>query len=51
MKDQHFYGVWIGLPAPTVQAGVLEWLFRFQDDFLSTTPLPFDQKPKGSCRC
>ncbi|XP_044714761.1 kinase [Hirsutella rhossiliensis] len=35
IKDQHVDGAWTGLPNPPVQDGVLDWWFRFQDDFLS----------------
>ncbi|KJZ68222.1 hypothetical protein HIM_12387 [Hirsutella minnesotensis 3608] len=34
-KDQHVDGAWSDFPDPPVQAGVLDWWFRFQDDFLS----------------
>ncbi|KAN0071182.1 hypothetical protein V8E54_010613 [Elaphomyces granulatus] len=35
MKDRHVDGTWTDLPNPPVQAEVLDWWFRFQDDFLS----------------
>lgn len=35
MKDRHVDGRWTDLPDPPVQAKVLHWWFRFQDDFLS----------------
>ncbi|KAN0073910.1 hypothetical protein V8E54_007847 [Elaphomyces granulatus] len=35
MKDRHVDGMWTDLPNPPVQAEVLDWWFRFQDDFLS----------------
>ncbi|KJZ69251.1 hypothetical protein HIM_11354 [Hirsutella minnesotensis 3608] len=34
-KDRHVDGAWSDFPDPPVQAGVLDWWFRFQDDFLS----------------
>ncbi|RCI16304.1 hypothetical protein L249_2827 [Ophiocordyceps polyrhachis-furcata BCC 54312] len=34
-KNRHVDGAWAGLPDPPVQAEVLDWWFRFQDDFLS----------------
>ncbi|KJZ68022.1 hypothetical protein HIM_12587 [Hirsutella minnesotensis 3608] len=34
-KDRHVDGAWTDLPDPPVQAEVLDWWFRFQDDFLS----------------
>lgn len=34
-KDRHVDGVWTDLPDPPAQADVLQWWFRFQDDFLS----------------
>ncbi|KAH8753314.1 FunK1 protein kinase [Diaporthe sp. PMI_573] len=34
-KDRHVGGAWTDLPDPPVQAEVLDWWFRFQDDFLS----------------
>lgn len=38
MKDRHVGGAWTDLPDPPVQAGVLEWWFRFQNGFLSKEP-------------
>ena len=35
MKDRHVDGMWTDLPNPPVQAEVLDWWFRLQDDFLS----------------
>ena len=35
MKDRHVEGAWTDIPNPPVQAKVLDWWFRFQDDFLS----------------
>ncbi|KJZ69638.1 hypothetical protein HIM_10977 [Hirsutella minnesotensis 3608] len=34
-KDRHVDGAWSDFPDPPVQAGVLDWWFRFQDHFLS----------------
>ncbi|PHH88294.1 hypothetical protein CDD83_7724 [Cordyceps sp. RAO-2017] len=34
-KALHVDGAWTDLPDPPVQAEVLDWWFRFQDDFLS----------------
>ncbi|KAM4067829.1 hypothetical protein HRG_009805 [Hirsutella rhossiliensis] len=34
-KDRHVDGAWTDVPEPPVQAKVLDWWFRFQDDFLS----------------
>ncbi|MCJ1387127.1 hypothetical protein MMC17_010256 [Xylographa soralifera] len=35
MKSRHVDGQWIDFPDPPVQNAVSEWLFRFQDEFLS----------------
>ncbi|KAH7038964.1 FunK1 protein kinase [Macrophomina phaseolina] len=35
MKERHVDGAWTDLPDPPVQAEVLDWWFRFQDEFLS----------------
>ncbi len=34
VQDQYADGRWTGFPEPPVQDAVLEWLFRFQEEFL-----------------
>ncbi|KAM4061091.1 kinase [Hirsutella rhossiliensis] len=38
MKDHHADGEWADLPDPPVQAEVLDWWFRLQEDFFSEEP-------------
>jgi hypothetical protein len=35
VQDRHMDGRWTDFPNPPVQNAVLEWLFRFQEDFLA----------------
>ncbi|SLM41353.1 1 protein kinase [Lasallia pustulata] len=35
VQNRHAGGRWTGFPDPPVQNAVLEWLFRFQEEFLS----------------
>ena len=35
MQDRHVDGRWTDFPDPPVQNAVLEWLFRFQEEFLA----------------
>ncbi|KAA6409210.1 MAG: hypothetical protein FRX48_06763 [Lasallia pustulata] len=35
VQDRHAGGRWTDFPGPPVQNAVLEWLFRFQEEFLS----------------